>query len=174
LSVHRNFSGIHGMQLYIVRHAYAGHHGDPQFPDDDLRPLTDKGRKRFRRMVKKLARRGFAPAVVATSPLIRCRQTADVIAERLDLVDRVVELDLLCPQSELEDLIAWTNQQAVDCVAWVGHSPDVEHLVAALIGAQPGAITFAKGAVAAIEFENELAIGEGELQWFATPKSIGC
>ena len=47
------------MLLYIVRHAFAGQHGDPRYPDDSLRPLTNKGRKQARRMIKKLARRGF-------------------------------------------------------------------------------------------------------------------
>jgi phosphohistidine phosphatase len=162
------------MRLYIVRHAYAGQHGDPQYPNDELRPLTAKGRKRFRRLVKKLARRGLAPAVIATSPLIRCRQTADLIAQRLDLEDHVVELDALRPDSVLEDLIEWTNHQAVEEVAWVGHSPDVEQLAAALVGARPGALVFAKGAVAAIDFDSEVVAGSGELDWFATPRLCGC
>ncbi len=50
------------MLLYIVRHAYAGQHGDPRYPDDALRPVTKRGRKQFARVVKKLAKRGFAPA----------------------------------------------------------------------------------------------------------------
>ena len=37
------------MLLYIVRHAYAGQHGDPHYPDDSLRPLTKRGRKQFAR-----------------------------------------------------------------------------------------------------------------------------
>ncbi len=47
--------------LYIVRHAFAGQHGDPRYPDDALRPLTKRGTKQFRKVVKKLHRRGFAP-----------------------------------------------------------------------------------------------------------------
>ncbi len=162
------------MQLYIVRHAYAGQHGDPSYPNDDLRPVTDRGRKRFRRLIKKLSKRGFAPDIIATSPLTRCRQTADIIADRFDLEDRVVELDLLCPQSELEALVVWTNEQGIEVATWVGHSPDVEHLAAALLGARPGAINFAKGAVAAINFDDDLRVGEGELDWFVNPKSYGC
>lgn len=162
------------MQLYIVRHAFAGQHGDPKYPDDDMRPLTKKGRRRFGRLVKKLARRGFAPAVVATSPLVRCRQTADVIAARLGLAAGIVELDALRPGSRLDELVDWTSRQPAEVVAWVGHSPDVEQLAAALVGARDGAIVFAKGAVAAIDFDDRPAIGRGELQWFATCKSFGC
>jgi phosphohistidine phosphatase len=162
------------MQLYVVRHAYAGQRGDPQYPNDDLRPLTKKGRKRFRRLVKKLARRGFAPKLVATSPLIRCRQTADVIAKRLALVGQVVELDALRPNSQLDELVQWTNEQAADAVAWVGHSPDVEQLVAHLIGSREGAVAFAKGAICAIEFDDRLVPRQGEMAWLASPKMLGC
>ncbi len=162
------------MQLFIVRHAYAGQHGDPRYPNDDLRPITDKGRKRFSRLIKKLARNGVAPTLVATSPLVRCRQTAEVIAERLDLEDQIVELDALRPGSQLDELVAWTNQQGAQAVAWVGHSPDVEKLAAALVGARDGAVRFAKGAVAAIDFEEGIILQGGELGWFATPKSYGC
>jgi phosphohistidine phosphatase len=162
------------MRLYIVRHAYAGERGDPRYPNDDVRPLTDKGRKRFRRLVKKLARRRFAPAIVATSPLVRCRQTADVIAQRLDLVGRVVELDDLRPGSQLESLVRWTNDHTKNEVAWVGHSPDVEVLTAALIGAREEALAFAKGAIAAIDFEGFVTPGQGTLAWLATPKVLGC
>ncbi len=162
------------MRLYIVRHAYAGEHGDPRYPNDEVRPLTDKGRKRFRQAVKKLAKRGFAPAIVATSPLVRCRQTADVIAERLDLVGRIVELDDLRPGSQLESLVRWTNDHNMDQMAWVGHAPDVQILAGALLGAREEALAFTKGAVAAINFEGFVTPGQGTLAWLATPKSLGC
>ncbi len=51
------------MDLYIVRHAWAGHFGDPQWPDDAQRPLTEEGKQRFARLVEKLAARDFAPSL---------------------------------------------------------------------------------------------------------------
>ncbi|MGD9721917.1 MAG: histidine phosphatase family protein [Pirellulales bacterium] len=161
------------MLLYLVRHAFAGQHGDPAYPNDELRPLTPKGRKQFRRTVKKLARRGLAPAVIATSPLLRCRQTAAELAERLDIEDAVVELDALRPGSHLEELLEWTRQQTSDEIAWVGHSPDIDCMAAKLLGASEGAVRFAKGAVAAVEFDGQPTAGSGTLCWFVTPKSLG-
>jgi phosphohistidine phosphatase SixA len=160
------------MQLFIIRHAYAGQHGDPRWPNDELRPLTGKGRKRFSRLVKKLARGDFSPTVIGTSPLVRCRQTADALAERLGLEDHVVELDALRPDSQLDELVSWTNQQGAQAVAWVGHSPDVEELAATLLGARSGALRFAKGAVAAIDFDEGVGRDQGELLWLATPSSM--
>ncbi len=159
--------------LYIVRHAYAGQHGDPRYTDDALRPLTKRGTKQFRKVVKKLHRRGFAPEVVATSPLVRCRQTADVIFAIVVPPPECVELQALAPGSELETLIAWTNARGVESTAWVGHAPDVDHLAAALLGMDGPNITFSKGAVAAIRFDEEVAPGKAELRWFAGPKVLG-
>ncbi len=161
------------MLLYIVRHALAGQHGDPRYPDDALRPLTQKGHKQFRRLVKKLARRGFAPTVVATSPLARCRQTAEIIGERVGPTPDVVDSDFLQPGSQLDALIAWSNERGAEELAWVGHAPDVDEMAAALIGGRDGAICFAKGAVAAIGFDDKITRGQGELRWLVAPQVLG-
>jgi phosphohistidine phosphatase SixA len=169
------------MKLYIVRHAWAGHFGDPEWPDDFQRPLSKQGSERFCRVVEKLVERGFAPEVVATSPLVRCRQTAERIVQGIDIVQGVdsrpelVELDELRPGSDLEALIRWTAEKSErhSAVAWVGHAPDVGRLTAALIG-QAGWIRLAKGGVAAIRFYDTPEIGGGELRWLVTAKMLGC
>jgi len=162
------------MIVYIVRHARAGQYGDPAWPDDDQRPLTDEGAERFTRVVEALGRRGFAPEVVATSPLVRCRQTAEIVAGGVPGRPEVVELDALEPGSDLAGLLDWTAQQAdrYRQVAWVGHAPDVGRLTALLIGAAEGGIRFAKGAVAAIDFEDLPRRNEGELRWLVTAKML--
>ncbi len=157
------------MLLYIIRHAEAGQHGDPRWPDDSLRPLTRKGRKRFDRLVKKLARNGFTPTLVATSPLVRCRQTAQTLVDRLDGEPKLLELAELAPGGELASLVAWTQLQNEADVAWVGHAPDVDRLTSGLIGSGFSNLRFSKGAIAAIEFEGQIAAGQGELLWLATP-----
>jgi phosphohistidine phosphatase len=162
------------MLLYIVRHAWAGQHGDPRYPDDNLRPLTDEGRKRFRRVVRKLVKRKFDPKHVATSPLVRCRQTAELVSAGTPQEPTIVELDDLAPGGRLAPLVEWTSQFDEGDVVWVGHSPDVERLIAQLIGAGVGRVRMAKGAVAAIAFEHDVAPGEGELAWLATAALLGC
>jgi phosphohistidine phosphatase len=162
------------MLLFIVRHGLAGQRGDPRWPDDSERPLTKEGRKRFRQTVRKLADRGFAPKLIATSPLVRCRQTAELILEELGDEATLVELDELRPGAELDPVLQWTNRQAPQDIAWVGHSPDVEALAAALIGAGEENLRFTKGAIAAIEFPSDVAAGAGQLRWLVTAKVLGC
>jgi phosphohistidine phosphatase SixA len=124
-------------------------------------------------VVQQLVTRGLAPQRIATSPYVRCRQTADLLATGLEGKPPIVELEDLEPGSYLDPVIDWTNEQGGVDVCWVGHSPDVERFVAALVGDTSARIRFAKGAVAAIEFHAEVYAGGGELYWLATAKLLG-
>lgn len=161
--------------LYIIRHAWAEERGEA-WPDDNQRPLTEEGRERFARMVKLLADRGFAPELIATSPLVRCRQTAQIVAKHVSGKPKVVERPELEPGSDLEGIVQWTCREADDReeVAWVGHAPDVNHMAAILVGDGTGMIHFAKGAVAAIRFDGPPTPHQGELCWLVTAKILGC
>ena len=163
------------MDLYIVRHAWAGDRDESRWPDDGMRPLTAEGKERFARVVKKLVGAGMTPTVIATSPLLRCQQTAEILAAALDK-PKIVKLDELQPGSDLQGLLGWTVRQAAkhERIAWVGHAPDVDELTAALIGDAQAQIHFAKGAAAAIRFGGDPNAGNGELQWLATAKLLGC
>jgi phosphohistidine phosphatase len=161
------------MFVYIARHAWAGERGDPRWPDDSLRELTPEGIARYDEVVKSLANRGFVPERIATSPYVRCRQTAEIIAKHIAGDPLIVELEDLEPGSYLEPVIEWTNKQGRVDVCWVGHSPDVEQFTAALIGDTSARIRFAKGAIAAIEFDEEVFAGGGELYWLTTAKLLG-
>jgi phosphohistidine phosphatase len=163
------------MFLYIARHAWAGERGDPRWPDDSLRELTPDGIERYIKVVKELADRDFNPERIATSPYTRCRQTADIIASHVASRPTIDELKALQPGSELDPLLKWAREHARtnDSLCWVGHSPDVEWLAAALIGDGAARIRFAKGAIAAIDFESRIDAGAGELYWITTAKLLG-
>jgi phosphohistidine phosphatase len=163
------------MILYIVRHAWAADPTD-ESPDDRLRPLTNEGRKRFGRLVEILADRELAPELIVTSPLVRCRETADLLARGVRKTSEVIERDELAPGGNLQGIVGWTNREANRraAVAWVGHAPDVGYLTAMLIGNSNGAIRFAKGGVAAIDFDGPIRPGCGELRWLVTAKILGC
>ena len=164
------------MDLYIFRHAWAAERDSSLWPDDDLRPLTEDGKKRFAEVIEKLVGRGMAPQVVGASPLVRCKQTAEILAAAAPDEPKVVELDGLRPGSDLEGLLRWTAGQFSrhERIAWVGHAPDVGRLASALIGQPEGQIRFAKGAVAAIRFDGPPTAAGGELQWLVTAKLLGC
>ena len=164
------------MDLYIVRHAWAAERDAARWPNDEDRPLTEEGRERFGKFVARLAAVDFAPELIATSPLVRCVQTAEIIRKHVPGKPQIVCRDQLRPGGQLESLLQWTTEQAQqhDSIAWVGHAPDVSLLAAALIGSSDANLRFAKGAVAAIRFDGPIEQAQGELRWLVTAKLLGC
>jgi len=162
------------VDLYILRHAWAEEPGDPRWTEEK-RPLTEVGRRRFTEMVDRLVRRDFAPQIIATSPLARCLQTAEIIAQGVVGQPQVVVRGELAPGSNLTGMIQWTIKQGHhhQRIAWVGHSPDVERMTAALVGASEALIRFSKGAAACIRFSDRPGHDPGELRWLVTAKILG-
>jgi phosphohistidine phosphatase len=157
-------------RLYIVRHAVAEDVGPGGL--DHGRRLTPKGRKRFARMIERLAAHGLEIDLVATSPLTRCRETADILSAGLGGKPRVVEVAALAPGSDWQALVEWTVQQDAARVAWVGHAPCVGRLVAVSIGDGSAAVRMGKGAIAALALDD--GPGQpGELEWLVTPELLG-
>src|SRR5437764_14477723 len=64
------------LHLYLIRHAEAVPHGDPNYADDD-RPLTDLGRRQAKALGKALAAHGVQFDVILCSPLPRAKETAE-------------------------------------------------------------------------------------------------
>lgn len=157
-------------QLYIIRHAVAEDLG-PGI-DDHARRLTGKGRKRFGRMVGRLARAGMDVDVIATSPLVRCRETAEIVAAELPGCPRIEIIDALAPASDWQAIVEWTVEQDAARVAWVGHAPCVGRLVALSIGDGSAAVRMQKGAIASISLDDGLG-QPGELDWLAVPETLG-
>ena len=151
--------------LTIIRHAWAEDPGPGV--DDFHRRLTKPGKKRFEKFVRRLGKVGLGFDLIATSPLVRCRETAEILAAELDTGAPIVVVDALAPGSDWQSLVEWTISQDAARVAWVGHAPCVGRLAALTIGDGSAAIRMAKGAVASIRLDD--GIGHpGELEWLAT------
>ena len=161
------------MNIYIARHAWAHERDSDRWPDDSLRELTADGASRYASMVKTLAKRGFAPDRIATSPFVRCLETASIIADLSPGEPEVDVIDALEPGSDFAAICDWSEAQEVESVCWVGHAPDVGDLTSAIIGDLDATIRFAKGAVAACRCDGAIGVGRGELRWFVTAKVLG-
>lgn len=164
------------MLLHLARHAWAGHFGDPGWPDDSLRELTPEGVQRYHQVVTALAERDFRPQQIATSGYARCRQTADIIAHHTG--GQITELDCLTPGVDLLQLIEWTLKQSDEQLCWVGHNPDMPLLASFLLGDERAQIRFAKGAVCCLRIEDPPADprgwrGAAGLEWHTTAKLLG-
>jgi phosphohistidine phosphatase len=153
-------------RLFVIRHAVAEDAADGG--DDRARRLTRKGCRRFARLVGRLARGGMEIDLVATSPLVRTVETADILARGLPSRPRVEVVEALAPGSDWQALLEWTVRQDAASIAWVGHAPCVGRLVAAAIGDGSAAVRMEKGAIAAIALDDGPG-HPGELEWLVTP-----
>lgn len=161
----------HPVELYLVRHAIAATRGD-DWPDDDKRPLTARGVSRFKEAVEGLRRLGVGIDEIFTSPLVRARQTADLLAAGLPGTPVVRTLDALAPGHEPRSVLAQLARAARRRrVALVGHEPGLGELAAHLIGAGR-ALPFKKGGVCRIEVESLTSRRAGALTWFVPPKLL--
>ena len=112
------------VRLYLVRHAKAAP-GDP----DELRPLTAEGREQARLLAGRLA--AEQPEAVVTSPLLRARETAELLARACGL--QAEPDDRLAPGATPDEVRA-TAAGRGERVVVVGHQPDLGRVVAALTG----------------------------------------
>ncbi len=144
------------MRLYIMRHGPAedfsvtGRDGD--------RKLTSSGRDRTRDVAKLLAANDEAPLRIFTSPLVRTRETADIVAHVAGVASVVVANEL-APGGDSSTLARQIAAEDHDRVMMVGHEPDLGDLVAELVG-RPPSQGMQKAMVVGIECtasQNELA-----------------
>ena len=155
-------------ELYFIRHGMAEERGDA-WPDDNKRPLSDEGMSRMRKAVRGLARIGVSIEVVLTSPLVRARQTADIVAAGLDPRPSIVIIDSLAPTGSYAAVVKDLEKHSRKCrLALVGHEPMIGELAARLIGSRHP-IEFKKGAVCRMDIENLPPAGPGDLRWLLTP-----
>ena len=118
------------MRLYLLRHAEA----EPHRADDFTRRLTEKGRRQGHAVGVFLKERELRPDLILTSPVLRARETADIVAGVLGscIPDEVPWLACgMLPERALTELSghAW-----LDSVLIVGHEPDFSSLLAVLLG----------------------------------------
>lgn len=152
------------VRVHLLRHAHAGD-SFKWIGDDDLRPLTDKGRKQSQQLGEFLASHGVRPDVIVTSPLVRAQQTAEIVAGILDMTVRTD--GRLRSGFGKRELWAVLDEAGAREVMLVGHDPDFSALLAYLI--DTAGISMKKGALATVDLHTKLGDGEGELRWLVPP-----
>lgn len=152
-------------RLYLVRHGVAEERG-PAWPDDTLRPLTGRGQSRFARAAAGFMRLGDPPDLILTSPLVRARQTAELLSLAADGV-AVERMDALSPGRPPAAILTKLRRIRAERVALVGHEPDLGQLAAILLGASRP-LPFKKGGICRIDVEWRRE-AQGILVWFLSP-----
>ena len=158
------------LAIYLVRHGIAADAG-PDGSDYD-RPLTAEGVADLRGEAAGLNQLKVKWNLILTSPLVRARQTADVLASSLDSKVAVGVLAALAPSgSPAEVALELHKHAAKGPVALVGHEPGMGDLAARWLGAHRP-VVFKKGGICRIDFDPPFRDRDGALRWFATPKML--
>jgi phosphohistidine phosphatase len=169
------------MKILLVRHAPA------EDPDsfieaggiDADRPLTQKGRRKMKRSVRGLRKVLPRCSMILTSPLIRARQTAVLLAESLSIP--VIEVDALAPAAGAMEALKWLSRLQASqkkaskkkgVIIVVGHEPQLGRLLGALLTGTPRSVLKLKKCSATLVACNLGRIKSGELLWSITGKQL--
>lgn len=164
------------MRLLLLRHAIA--EDREAFArtgrDDRLRPLTEEGRKKLRKGTAALARLVPDLALVATSPLLRARESAEILTRELGRKLVFSEVADLAPDGEMAGVVRFLQaQKAQPAVALVGHEPNLSELAGLMLtGRQRSFVEMRKGGACLIDFPGRLAAGAGVLLWHLEPSQL--
>lgn len=132
---------------------------------DAERPLAEEGRRDARRQAGRLAKKGFTPDLILSSPLLRAQQTAHEVRRGFNDKPRVETFEPLSNQLPGAELFKRVLEDAPrpGLVMLVGHMPQVGELAAALTGDSLG---FEPAAAAVIE---AVGLGSSRLVLFLAP-----
>jgi phosphohistidine phosphatase len=162
------------MKLVIVRHADAGDKDEwaKEAKPDELRPLSEKGRKQMKSAAEGL--RTLVPKcdVIVTSPYTRAVQTAEILNDVYEAI--VEESSALEPDSAPDDFVHWLRERGdADVAIAAGHEPHLGELTTWLMtGASESHVEFKKGGAAVLEFDGQVRKGAGVLRWLMGPKEL--
>jgi phosphohistidine phosphatase len=142
-----------------------------KWSDDDQRPLSAAGKLKTHAVAVGLARLEEDISQILTSPLLRCLQTAELLA---DLVQPGKGFDIepsLAPAGSRDALIQrLTSMNDNATVVLVGHEPDLGRLVGWLLFGTGDSIPLRKAGACALEFDGRVQPGVAALSWFLSPR----
>ena len=164
------------MNLFLLRHGIAFEHGTPGYEKDADRPLTPKGERRLGGITDAMAAMGLTFGLILSSPHVRARQTAEIVAEALGLKKKLEFSESLTPDGDAKALIAALNklEPKPENVLLVGHEPFLSSLISTLTSGDPHlAIDFKKGGLCKLEVETLRHGRCATLAWLLTPRQMG-
>jgi phosphohistidine phosphatase len=156
-----------------VRHAIAFDRDRNRWRDDADRPLSPAGMRRARKAAAGLKKWSARPDRLLTSPLVRARQTAQILTDVAGWPQAEATPEL-SPGEPALALLALLGKSRSKLTAVVGHQPDLSHLLGACLLGGGGAlpIEMKKNAVACVSFAGRAQAGHAALSWLATPKML--
>jgi phosphohistidine phosphatase len=163
------------MNLYILRHGLAVDAGAVGIEKDSERPLTPKGERKLWRIAQALEELEISFDWILSSPYVRARRTAEILAEAQHSRKKVELTDHLTPGGSVKKLVELINRRepAPEDVLLVGHEPYLSDLISLLLsGSSQVAVVMKKAGFCKLCIE-QLEPGHcATLEWLLTPKQL--
>lgn len=161
------------MHLLVIRHGIAKDRDvwERTGETDELRPLTRRGRRCMRGNARGLAHLVGRLDALASSPLVRARETAEIVADAFDKVE-IEERPDLAPSESATAVASWVARaRSEDTVALVGHEPDLGKLVSWFLAGRGAFVPLRKGGACLLEL-GSVGPGSAKLLWSLTPRHL--
>jgi len=157
------------MEIYFLRHGDAGTTAGWKGSDAE-RPLSKEGTARMEEEAAAIAELRPTLDMVLTSPLVRARQTAEIVARKLRLMKALFVEERLAPGFEaslLQQILV--ERHPTRGVMVVGHEPDFSRVISACIGG--GAVECKKGSLIRVDIDDVPSL-RGILVWLLPPRVL--
>ncbi len=155
------------MKIYFLRHGIAVEPEDWKGDDYD-RPLTSDGRERMGQEAKAIRKLDLGLDAILTSPLVRAKETAEIVARELKVVSKEDErLGGDFDMSALEAILQGCAD--LKSLMLVGHEPSMSSVIGRLIGV--ARMDLKKGGLACVELPDASTM-TGELHSLIPPKVL--
>ena len=163
------------MDLYILRHGIAVEPGTPGYETDADRPLTPEGERKLRQIADAMRALELSFDLILSSPYLRARQTAEIVAAALGARKRLEMSDALTPSGSIKKLVELLKRRepSPESVLLVGHEPYLSELISLLLsGKESFAVVMKKGGLCKLTTESLKPGRCATLQWLLTPKQM--
>lgn len=163
------------MNLYILRHAIAVERGTEGYEKDSDRPLTSKGERKMYEIAKGMKALDLTFDVILSSPFVRARRTAEIVAEVFGCEDRIRFTKRLAVGGEPEELIKevvdeYSNKEEV---MLVGHEPYLSELISHLTtGGSDLSLVMKKGGLCKLTAGSLSYSQCATLEWLLAPRHL--
>ena len=160
------------MLLVLFRHGPAGTALPDRGSEDAKRPLTPRGVEKTRRAALGLSRILDSEPHIYSSPLVRARETADLLAAAYIPSLQVEIMEALVPGRSMEEILGRIVEIANGTVVLVGHEPGLGHLAGVLVTGKSMTLPLKKAGACGIDLAGNVAPGQGDLKFLATPRML--
>lgn len=157
------------MDLYLIRHADALALGENGVTEDEDRPLSDKGERQSAALGQFLKTHDITFDRVISSPLLRAKQTTEIMLKAADMEASFTFANELTPNARPKKLARALMKTSGEKIALIGHLPHMGDFTAWIIGGKKAQIEFSKAGMALVSTGDSPIKGNGVLHWLMTP-----